>query len=657
MLSPPDLYFLLDRIDPDADLAHRHLWLMSLMRWIRGDETSVDAAIGRVDLLLDVLKARPHTTDQLRAWWLRLSDTVDGSVLMSDYGFASRSAFVSELTDRLHRKFLPATPETVDACELFPQVLNSEFDPQWLTALSVASLARLAQLLGLRSRVGAASGITYWQYTLMEAITFCTSQIRAFGFSPEVRLRMSPTAHEASPFHTLASVWDEVRDACLAGRDVSPVALHFETQLDQCCLAASSVYTHLDEHGISVDLVFRLRQFSKRVARIRTLMDCLLDDPNHQHTARLLAHLAVVGKTQGSIRDLIDANASLLAAKVAERNAETGEHYITRNWAEYKAMLRQSAGGGGIIALTTALKFSVMALGLSAFWYGFWAGVVYAASFVLIQLLHYTVATKQPAMTAPAMAAKLKNISAPDAVDHFVDEFTHLVRSQVAAVFGNVAMVFPLTAAISMIWSLVFGRSFITPATADYVLHSITLLGPSALFAAFTGVLLFSSSIFAGWVENWFVLHRVDSALRYNPKVTSWLGVARADWAASFFRDNISGFAANISLGLMLGLVPSVFGFLGVGLDVRHVTLSAGQLGMACATLGWDVVYEPSLWWAVACLPVMGALNVLVSFGLAFRVALRAHNVSQVDRRVINQAILKRFRCEPLRFVWPSREG
>ena len=39
-----------------------------------------------------------------------------------------------------------------------------------------------------------------------------------------------------------------------------------------------------------------------------------------------------------------------------------------------------------------------------------------AASFVLIQLLHCTLATKQPAMTAPALAAKLKEIGASD--DH-----------------------------------------------------------------------------------------------------------------------------------------------------------------------------------------------------------------------------------------------
>ena len=49
-------------------------------------------------------------------------------------------------------------------------------------------------------------------------------------------------------------------------------------------------------------------------------------------------------------------------------------------------MLRRAAGGGAVLAGTTLLKFAVLALGLTAFWAGFWAGVNYAVSFVLIQL-------------------------------------------------------------------------------------------------------------------------------------------------------------------------------------------------------------------------------------------------------------------------------
>ena len=78
----------------------------------------------------------------------------------------------------------------------------------------------------------------------------------------------------------------------------------------------------------------------------------------HRQVAALLAHLVQVGQDRLSLRALVTANSSMLAAKVAERSSETGEHYITRDRAEYRTMLRQAAGGGAVMSLTTLLKFA-----------------------------------------------------------------------------------------------------------------------------------------------------------------------------------------------------------------------------------------------------------------------------------------------------------
>ncbi len=662
----PTLQSLLQTLDPDADGVHRHLWLIALLEWIRGNSSSALNATDRVALLLDTVEADPQVYIRLQVWWRTLIDTVDGTTLLSDYGFASRNAFVSEFIERLHHKLLPTSPETSDASELFTLLMPSPLDAVWLADLPDGSLTRLGALLSAPA-VGHTAQVhpklTYWQYTLLEAITFCTSQIRAAGFSAEIRLRMSAPALLASPFHTLEASFDVMRDAWLAhlhgngSSDAVNASAHaFRLQLDACRHAAATVYTHLDAHGISVDLVFRLRQLRDRVLRIRALLDCLLAESAQAPTARLFAQLASVGQSQRSLRALLDNGTSLLAAKVAERSSETGEHYITRTRGEYRQMLRDAAGGGALTALTTYLKFAVVAMGLTAFWSGFWSGLMYAASFLLIQLLHFTLATKQPAMTAPAMAAKLRDFSDASALQEFVDEITHLVRSQVAAVLGNVTVVFPLVLLLSEGLQLLRGKPMISAEQAQYVFHSLTLLGPCLLFAAFTGVLLFAASIIAGWVENWFVLHRLDSAIRYNPRITRRLGVARADRWAHYMRRNISGFASNITLGFMLGLLPAIFGFLSLGLDVRHVTLSTGQLAAACASLGWDVVRQPALWWAVASIPLIGALNLGVSFYLAFRVALQAHSVSALGRVRIRRAVLERLRQAPLSFFWPPRE-
>ena len=147
----------------------------------------------------------------------------------------------------------------------------------------------------------------------------------------------------------------------------------------------------------------------------------------------------------------------------------------------------------------------------------------------------------------------------------------------------------------------------------------------------------------------------MDSALHYNPRITGLLGAERAARWARFLRENLSGFAANISLGFMLGLVPAFAAFFGLGLDVRHVTLSTGQMAAASATLGLQVLQMPAFWWAMASLPFLGALNVSVSFYLAFSLALRAQNVSGVDRARIYAAIRARLRTAPLSFFVPER--
>lgn len=650
-----DLSHLLDDLDPQAPLVQRHLWAVALLGWFRGNDLSAQDTVARVVMFLDVVEARPELQQRLQAWWQALVKSVDATTLLADHGFAQRHSLVSEFLKRLQHKVLPVTPETRDSSELFPLLFPKDADAKWLARLDAVTAERLARLLALPE----SAGHSPWQRALMEALTFCVSQIQATGFSPELRQRMSASAREARAFHTLTADFDAV----MATLNQTPsdeaaqhqAVHHFKERLDACRHAASSVYVHLDENGISVGMVFRLRQLRERVLRTRELLDCLLSPAPAHSATQFLASLVQAGHQSRSIRALIASNSSLLAAKVTDRSAETGERYITRTPAEYRDMLRNAAGGGAVVSVTTLLKYLLLSLGLSAFWGGFFAGMNFALSFMFIQFMHWTLATKQPAMTAPAMAAKLKELGAPGAVDGFVDEVTHLVRSQMAAVVGNLALVVPGVLLLSGAYWLLFGKFAVDAEKALSILVSHSLLGPTAFFAALTGVLLFASSIMAGWAENWFVFHRLGSALRYHPRITGLLGVSRAARWARFMRNNISGLAANLSLGLMLGLLPAFATFFGLGLDLRHVTLATGQLALACVTFGLPVFQLPALWWAVAAVPLIGLLNVGVSFYLAFRLALRAHNVSGFDRARIRSAIWARVRAAPLSFVCPPK--
>jgi len=654
---------LLAALDATAPLAQRHLQLIALLDWIRGDGTTLSAATSRVALLVEALERSSSDRARTQAWWGAITQHLDVTTLLADFGFAQRTSLTSELFERLSWKLLPASPETLDASQLFMLALPHAHDARWLAALDETLLARLLALL--TPDAGEPNGEyrpTGWRTALLDAMTYCAGQILSTGFAPELRLRMSEAARQAQPFHALIRDIESLRIEILhplRTTDRQDAAVQrLRERLDACRSAAGTVYTHFGDNGISVGLVFRLRQLRERILRVRELLECLLSPQPAAAAAKLMAKLVNVGRDRHSVRALIASNTSLLAAKVAERSAETGEHYITRNRREYRDMLGKAAGGGLIMAVTTLLKFGLYALVPWIFWGGLLAGLNYAASFVVIQLLHFTVATKQPAMTAPAMAAKLKNLESQERVEAFVDEVTHLVRSQVAAILGNVLVVFPAALGLALLFAHLHGDAnhpLLDTAHALDTLAALHLFGPSLLFAAFTGVLLFAASIVAGWVENWFVLQRLDSAIEYNPRITAFLGAARAARWAHFLRNHISGLAANISLGLMLGLAPAFAGFFNIGLEVRHVTLSAGQIGVAVATLGLEVLQLPLFWWAVAFIPFNGALNVLVSFYFAFRLALRAHNVGSVDRTRIARALRARLRNHLRDFFLPPR--
>jgi site-specific recombinase len=674
MPAPWDLTALVNAADAKAAQAERHLWLARLMEWLRqprraaaqeipgaAESSTIGADLAlpvrtplpvlRLRHLLNRLEAQPALRSQVQGMLDAFWREIDAAALFADFGFGSKLSLRSELFQRLQQRLLPGTPETADLAALF-SLLFQPGDEAWLEALDDTTLHRLSEVL--------APSAGAWRHMLMDAVTILVSAIHSAGFTPALRQRMDASLLEGAPFRQLVRAAEDLRAAVVEDRaeDALRAAAYLRALLDVCRRAAGSITGHLERFGVSVDIVYELDQLQGRAERVEQLIDCVLARDPVDEWRRLIAALV---RTQGELlglRALMARHYSLLARQVAERSAETGEGYITRDRAEYGAMFRRAAGGGAVIAGTTFLKFAIVALGLTAFWTGLWSGLNYAASFVMIMLLHYTLATKQPAMTAPAMAARLPaggEKASPDEIEAFVDRVAALIRSQAAGIAGNVAAVFPLVLAVQVAAVIVFGVPVVGAAPAAQVLEGLSLLGPTLLFAAFTGVLLFASSLIAGWAENWFVFHRLDSAIAWNPHIIRRVGAGRALYWAGWWRRNVSGLAANVSLGLMLGLVPAVVGFFGLGLEVRHVTLSAGQLAAAAGGLGLPVLAEPVFWGCVAAMLLTAVLNVSVSFYLAFKLALRSRGVRLTDRARIAAAIRRRMRRAPLSFLLPPR--
>ncbi|MCC9596978.1 MULTISPECIES: site-specific recombinase [unclassified Rubrivivax] len=652
-----DLSALVNAADPSAGLAERHLWLVRLLEWLRHAPAARRARPGadvapqmaRLGLLLKAAEGQPEFRARLQGMLAGFWREVDKAALFAEFGFGARHSLFGEVGRRLRVQWLPQTPDTPDLAELF-QLLFRPSDARWIERLDDATLERIATLVD-------PDGASGWRTAMLDAITILVSAVHSSGYLSPLRRRMDRQALATEPFRQLTRSADALREALAEGRQADALreANVLRGLLDACRRAAASVTGHLEEYGVSVDIVYELDQMRRRTRRIGMLLDCVLAPQPMPALRALVLHLLRVADDERGLRRLLARHYSLLARQVAERSAETGSHYITRDRGEWREMLRMAAGGGAVIAGTTYLKFAIAALGLAAFWSGFWSGVNYAASFVVIMLLHWTVATKQPAMTAPAMAETLAAGTGDAEVEAFVDRVAQLIRSQAAGIIGNLAVCGPLALAIQLAWEGLFGVPLVGEQQAGYVLHSLTLLGPTLLFAAFTGVLLFASSLIAGWAENWFVYHRLDSAIAWNPRFVARLGAPRAQRWAAWWRANISGLVANVSLGMMLGLVPALASFFALPLEVRHVTLSTGQLAAAAGALGLDVLRQPAFWWCVAGILLTGVLNLTVSFWLAFKVALRSRGIQVRERQRITAAIRRRLLQDPLSFVRPPK--
>jgi site-specific recombinase len=130
--------------------------------------------------------------------------------------------------------------------------------------------------------------------------------------------------------------------------------------------------------------------------------------------------------------------------------------------------------------------------------------------------------------------------------------------------------------------------------------------------------------------------------------------IRSARWA-QWWRDNISVVAANVSLGFLLVYGPTFLGFIGLGMEIRHVTLSAGQFAAASVALGWKVFLMAGFWLGIVGFLMIGFINVLVSFSLAFNMALRSRDLPSLDRRRLYVAVRARLKNNFKSVLFPAK--
>ncbi len=625
------------------------------MRWLRGGgslELPPDAGISgrssgaRLWILLELLKEVPSLRLTLGALVRQILTRGTALELFVRVGIPRETQFAAEALDRLARSLLPAPPDDHDLTDLLFRLFRTQRDAAWLDE------APPALLFGLLDLLDPGLGPDAWvrlERDLDRAVLLISIRAAALGLESDVRERSGDFDPAESPFVRL-------QGEC-AGSLLAPHDSALSTVLADCRDRLELVRRHLEDAGVSVDLVFRIELIETLLSRVELLTSTKgPKELTRLHGLAVMRSLVRAGVVDRSLRELFGSNVRLLARKIIERAGHAGGHYITATRAEYFQMLRSSAGGGALTAVTATMKFFVGWMKFPPFFEGLFASLNYAGSFLAMQALGFTLATKQPSVTAAALAASLESRRGPEGLDGLVDQIARTARSQLAAVLGNIGAVIPAVFAIHVAWVYARGAPFLDTDTADYVVHSLHPLESGTIaYAALTGVMLWAASIAAGWLENWFAFRRLPDALARNRRLVRILRAERARALAERIKLAVSGIGGNIALGFFLGMLPIVGKFFGAPLDVRHVTLSTGSLVFAVAALE-EKALQAGVAWALAGVAITGLLNFSVSFALALLVALRAKEIAGSSLFDLARALLRRFWTRPLEFFWPRAD-
>jgi site-specific recombinase len=347
----------------------------------------------------------------------------------------------------------------------------------------------------------------------------------------------------------------------------------------------------------------------------------------------------------------------LMAVRVTENAARSGEHYICETKCEYQHMWRSAAGAGVLIGGMALLKIYAAALHAPLFVEAFLFSMIYGLGFVLIYLLGMTVATKQPAMTAQTLASHLSGIKPNRAADleRVVDVVAAVCRSQLAAIGGNVMLALPI--AIGLGWGLseLLGAPVISMEKGAHLLEDLDPLGWAIPHAAVAGCYLFLSGLITGYFDNQAAYSDFGARIARLHWLRKLLGRERALRFGNYLQERMGGIMGNFLFGCMLGSTGVIGIILGLPLDIRHIAFSSANIGYAVLGFDFELPLKAVLWGALG-VALIGMTNLAVSFALALRTALRARRVEFEHWMPLLGAIWRRFRQHPRSFLLPPRE-
>lgn len=647
-----------------SDLPGRLEAFVRLNRWTRvwsgfrrqgaAAEALPAPAIIRTRMVLDLLESAP----QVRA---RYHDAIEsilvacrGVDFFATAGIPTDRGFLAELGDRVMEHLLPEPRDDDDLAKLLRTLFQHPSEVSRFLRLPEELHRRAFRLLVPLDRPAAWVRL---RSDFADAFRLLAARVQATGLAENLRERSRPGPVTGSPFYQLARSSDSVLAALDAGEGMEAAVGRWRSDCAGCREAMAEIHRCLESEGVSVAIVFGLEVLERCLLRMEKMVALMAAGSLEEQADalfELLGKLILASHQDRSLRHLFSWGTHLLHRKIVERTGKTGEHYIARNPTEYRHIWLAAAGGGVVTVFTAAVKMFLSGLHLPAFQEGFTTGLNYAISFLILQRFGLILATKQPAMTAAALATIVREERGEERREDIVDFTARICHSQLAAALGNIIVVSAGAIGFSFLWQLAFGRHFLELKEATYVVDSLPVLhSGTAIYACLTGVILWLASLAGGWFDNWAAYHRLPRAVAEHP-LGAWLGRERMErWGAIVAR-GASGWGTNISLGFMLGYVHGAGRFLGIPMDVRHVTLNTGTFALAVAGGGQELPLGAFLW-ALTGIAVMFVCNLGVSFLLSLFTAVRAYSVPRREVVALLGDLARAFLRSPGRFILPPR--
>jgi site-specific recombinase len=576
---------------------------------------------------------------------------------LSQSGLLSSRGFVQELLSKIKHKILPPLLKQSDFLFVIERIFYKKDDYVWIENIDMNLWIRFFEMIGVQVDLSQ----SYVMRQLSNSLQILSHRLTVMGLEKEVTERYEKNNDAVFPFteqNRLVDLLIEKQQIPGQENEERMIAENIAESLHNCLQSIKWLKEDRKLNGTSLAATFLLTRMEQHVERMFMLLDAMNRD-HEFNTERFIHYFITVIRNQNrknSLGEFLSQNLGLLAYQISEHGGKRGETFITVTRREFYKLFQSAMGGGFIISFIAIFKNLLGKIAFTPFWGGIFYSINYSFGFVLIQSTGSTLATKQPAFTASAVAASLDSNKFQGRPNLYSLAITvaRISRSQIASFAGNLVVVFPLTYLLAKLFNFATGNKIAAGADAMALLeaqhpfHSLALL-----YACFTGFFLFLSGLIAGWIENYVVYAKLPERIRFHPALRHSVSPKRLQWLESKIENNLGSIAGSISLGFFLGMAGFIGKTLGIPFDIRHITISAGNTAIGFYGLD-NMVNTKYLITIISGVALIGFLNFLVSFGCAFYVAVKSRGIRLKDYPEFLGIMWRYFKKYPADFLKPS---